>query len=285
MGYVEQVTGTVNEGTIEQMMSYSYHDWCPQINDHMDLVWQVEVRREDMPVHEICSRFVKSEQTYITDVWDDFTSCTLVQINDHGDVVWQSTPVISIVPGEPGEDTDSEIFLYSLGPASAQHLSQAPGENDHVFFEVLNLMIQIGAITRITYNDYNDSNPQINNSGLVVWYSYYSDDWLDINGNSEDQLPDSEIYLYDKEKGSTLKVTNNVYDDRFPFVSDLDYIVWMGYDGNDWEIYLYDYASGSITQLTDNLSDDEFPHISSNFVVWQGEVDGQYEIFRAAIKK
>jgi hypothetical protein len=285
MGYLEQVTGTVNEGTIEQMMSYYHNDWYPQINDNMDLVWQATVLREDMPVHEICSRFVESEQSYITEVWDEFTTCTLVQINDHGDVVWQSSSIISNVPGEPGEDTDSEIFLYSLGPASAQHLVKAPKENDYVPAEILNPVIQTGGITRITDNDYNDADPQINNSGIVVWYSYYTDDWLDINGNSEDQLPDSEIYLYDKETGSTLKITNNDYDDRFPYVSDLDYIVWMGYDGNDWEIYLYDYASGSTTQLTDNLSDDEFPHVCSNFVVWQGKVDNQYEIFRATIKK
>jgi Tol biopolymer transport system component len=100
-----------------------------------------------------------------------------------------------------------------------------------------------------------------------------------------DQLPDSEIYFYDKKSGSTHTITNNDYDDRFPYVSDLDYIVWMGHDGHDWEIYLYDYALGSTTQLTDNLSDDEFPHICSNFVVWQGKVDNQYEIFRATIRK
>jgi len=285
MGSVEQVTGTVSEGTLEQMMSFSYHDWCPQINDTMDLVWQATVMREDMPSHEICSRFLESEQTYITEVWDDFTTCTLVQINDHCDVVWQSTPITGIVPGQPGEDPDSEIFLYSLDQACAQHVGEDARKNDHVSLKGLNPAIKTGGSIQITDNDWHDSNPQINNNGLVVWYSYYTNDWLDINANSEDQLPDSEIYLYDKEKGSIVQITNNDYDDRLPFVSDLDYVVWMGYDGNDQEIYLYDYASGSTTQLTDNLYNDEMPYISSNFVVWQGKVDGQYEIFRAAIKK
>lgn len=285
MGYLEQVTGTINEGTIEQMMSYYCNDCLPQINDNMDLVWQATVMREDMPVHEICSRFAESEQTYLTEVWDEFTTCMLAQINDQGDVVWQSSPISSNVPGEPGEDLDSEIFLFSPSPVTVPQHAKGLQKKDHVPHEILNQEIQIGVITRITDNDCNDSDPQINNSGLVVWWSYYTDDWLDMNMKRSDQLPDSEIYLYDKKTGSTLTITNNDYDDRFPYVSDLDYIVWMGHDGHDWEIYLYDYALGSTTQLTDNLSDDEFPHICSNFVVWQGKVDNQYEIFRATIRK
>jgi Tol biopolymer transport system component len=133
-----------------------------------------------------------------------------------------------------------------------------------------------GAIIQVTENDYNDSNPRINNNGIIVWWGWYPN-------YSTEGAPKPEIFLYDSKKDVILQITNDEYTDQFPQISDLGYVVWMGYDGHDWEIYLYDYEAGSTTQLTDNAYDDELPHISSHFVVWQGKVDNQYEIFRAII--
>lgn len=277
-GQLEQVTGTTEEGTIEEMISYSYPDLLPQINDKMDLVWQAGAMREDgMTCYEICCRFAGSAQTYLTEVWDEYTISILPQINNNCDVAWESNIVGSIVPGESGENDDTEIFLYKYSPPFIAQIMEEPAETGYVPIEngipVVNLS---GGIIQVTENDYNDSSPKLNNNGIVVWYSWYPND-------GTEGVPKPEIFLYDSKKGIILQITNDEYTDWFPEISDLDYVVWMGYDGHDWEIYLYDYRAGTTTQLTDNAYDDEFPHISSHFVVWQGKVDNQYEIFRAII--
>jgi hypothetical protein len=124
-GQLEQVTGTTEEGTIEEMVSYSYPDCLPQINDKMDLVWQAGAMREDwMMCYEICSRFAGSTQTYLTDVWDEYTISILPQINNNRDVVWESNIVGSIVPGESGENDDTEIFLYKYSPPFAVQIME-----------------------------------------------------------------------------------------------------------------------------------------------------------------
>ena len=72
-------------------------------------------------------------------------------------------------------------------------------------------------------------------------------------------------------------VTDNDLNDRFPNVSD-GYIVWQGFDGNDWEIYIKS-ASG-IEQITDNDVDDRYPVVSDNgYVVWEHYDGSDYEIF------
>jgi hypothetical protein len=277
-GQLEQVTGTTVEGTIEEMISYSYPDRYPQINDKMDLVWQAGAMREDwMMCYEICCRFTGSTQTYVTDVWDEYTISILPQINNSCDVVWESNIASSIVPGESGENDDTEIFLYKYNPPVTAQIMEEPAETGYVPIEDGIPVIDLsGGIIQITENDCNDSNPRINNNGIIVWWGWYPN-------YSTEGVPKPEIFLYDSKSDVILQITNDEYTDQFPQISDLDYVVWMGYDGHDWEIYLYDYEAATTTQLTDNAYDDEFPHISSHFVVWQGKVDNQYEIFRAII--
>jgi hypothetical protein len=132
---------------------------------------------------------------------------------------------------------------------------------------------------QLTNNNTQDSFPNINNNGYVVWAGY--------DGN------DDEIFLYNSSK--TIQLTDNDYKDIFPDINDNGYMVWAGKSGafdyekdgnyrfNEFEIFLYD---GSKTiQLTNNNTQDSFPNINNNgYVVWQG-VDrlrkDDYEIFLA----
>ena len=169
-------------------------------------------------------------------------------------------------------------------------------------------------ITQLTNNPYEDSNPQVNDKGHVVWtgrvgsgrYDWneiflydgvsiirltdnsYPDSNPRINNNGQvvwvGGLPDGgrEIFLYDGV--SIQQITNNSYDDHSPQINDNGYIVWFGQPygiGTAHEIFLYD--GMTITQLTSNSYHDEYPQINSKgYVVWFGQPDGNgsdYEIF------
>ncbi len=118
-------------------------------------------------------------------------------------------------------------------------------------------------ITQLTDNSYYDANPQINDSGQVVWRG----------GDGTD----SEIFLYD---GTTIiQLTDNSYADGFPQINDSGQVVWRGGEsGTDIEIFLYD--GTTITQLTDNSYFDTRPQINnSGQVVWQGWDGMAFQIF------
>jgi len=77
-------------------------------------------------------------------------------------------------------------------------------------------------ITNISNNSHDDSKPQINNRGYVVWSGYHD------AGN--------EIFLYD---GTTLnQITGSSSDSNFPQINDSGHVVWRGSDGSDSEIFL-----------------------------------------------
>ncbi len=98
---------------------------------------------------------------------------------------------------------------------------------------------------------------------------------------------DAVLSLYDAVTKSTVEVANNVsfyYDER-PSM-DGDFLVYMGWDGNDWEIYVYQISSGVKTQLTNNNLDDRYPRVHKSKIVWQqndniNPKDGDNEIMLA----
>jgi hypothetical protein len=94
--------------------------------------------------------------------------------------------------GEPPDGTDMEIYFYN------------------------------GTTTlRLTNNGLTDWQPQINDSGHVVW-----------NGDFG-----SEIYVYDGT--TTWKLSKTIGYDDFPAINNSGQVVWDGYSGGgDTEIYL-----------------------------------------------
>ena len=118
-------------------------------------------------------------------------------------------------------------------------------------------------IIQLTDNDEDDSSPQINDSGQMVWRR------KDDAGNTKD------IFYYD---GTTItKLTDNEYYIRSLMINNRGEVVWNNSSSplfiivqngaNDSEIFIYD--GTAITQLTDNEYDDWYPQINNNGeVVW-----------------
>lgn len=71
------------------------------------------------------------------------------------------------------------------------------------------------------------------------------------------------------------QITNNAYDDIMPQI-DGNYVVWSGFDGEDWEVFLYNLVTGITVQVTNNSQDDGppiaslslGPQISGRHIVW-----------------
>lgn len=191
------------------------------------------------------------------------------RINDNGEVVYRAN-----------DGNDIEIYLYSNNNAK-----------------------------QVTFNNYDDGYPDINNSGLITWagryspnYKIYLYDGLNIQeisnispspGESDyDFTPrinnigqivwpsfndgDYEIYLY--SNGITSKISNGSSDNVRSRLNNKGDIVWDGLDGNDREIYLY--QNGSINKITNNSYDDLFPVVNDDLhIAWKGINGNTVSIF------
>jgi hypothetical protein len=112
-------------------------------------------------------------------------------------------------------------------------------------------------VIQLTDNEFDDTNPRINNNGQVAWQGY--DD------------TDLEIFFYNGS--TTSQLTDNNYRDQSPDINNNGQVVWFGFDGIDDEIFFY---NGSTTsQLTDDAgipfyNNDIFPRINNNGqIVWR----------------
>jgi len=119
------------------------------------------------------------------------------------------------------------------------------------------------SIRQITFNDYDDRNPQ---------FSYPYLYWEGWDGN------DYEIFRYDLRDNSTTRITNNSLHD-FDLSVQGEWATWVRYDGNDNEIILYDVAAGQETQVTNNMVDDNKPDTFYGYVVWSGWAGTSYQIY------
>jgi beta propeller repeat protein len=77
---------------------------------------------------------------------------------------------------------------------------------------------------------------------------------------------------------STIQVTINSYEDRFPDIKE-SYLVWETHMGGDSEIFLYNIVSKEKVQITNNNYDDISPKTDGTYVVWQGFESGEWDIF------
>ncbi|MBN2525802.1 MAG: hypothetical protein JXR76_05360, partial [Deltaproteobacteria bacterium] len=146
-----------------------------------------------------------------------------------------------------------------------------------------------------------DVEPQLNNSGQIVWSHGYA-----INSEYE-------IFFFDN--GQTSALTNNSFEDRTPRINDNGEVVWIGgdevfyyngtstrnlsigelyarfpqfnnngsaiwfgWDGDDYEVYLFD---GTTTvDVTANSVHDTYPDMNAGGqVVWAGFDGEDYEIY------
>jgi len=231
------------DGTnIIQLTDNSLDDYGPQINDSGQVVW-------------VAGGYYNQVFFYdgegITQLTNDNSFKRYHQINNLGQVVWQ---------GWGG--TDYKLYLYD-GSSTIKLL--ANGVNDYHKINDLGQVVWVGLYGQIFLYDrgeikqlsntsaYLYSSPQINASGQVVW-----DGW---------DLVDHEIFLYDGT--STIKLTNNTFDDFSPQINDLGQVVWVGGVYNDHQVFLYD---GTTThRLTNDTSYKGSPQINIlGQVVWTG---------------
>ncbi len=116
----------------------------------------------------------------------------------------------------------------------------------------------------------------------VVWTGY------------EEDGSDLEIFLYESafpgatSQAKTVRLTDNLYNDRDPRVSE-SLVTWWANDAGDAEIFVVDLenfdtpgeysAADEVVNLTDNELDDRDPEVSGRNVAWTGTRGSNLEVF------
>ena len=153
-----------------------------------------------------------------------------------------------------------------------------------------------GLITRLTNDNVNDSLPDINDGGTMVWTRAVGlggtaeiaiHDGTTLQLLSSDNLADSAPFInklghvtWSKFTGSgcsdaivmfydgitTVEITNGGYSDQASGLNDLDEIVWTRYDfcQSPWVSDIQLYSGGEITTLTSNEREPQIPTITFN---------------------
>jgi hypothetical protein len=245
--------------TIIQLTDNGYTDVSPQIDNNNNVVWRryytyYECSNNDIFIYD------GSDITKI----NTLTQCNRnPQINNHGHVLWARDGCWRW--GVACVLCDADLFLYD--GVSTLNLTNRPDRrevnpqindnDDMVWTEDIGgykgqevFLYDGSTTTRLTYNDYHDMHPQINNNGYVTWMGPYS---------SEEE----EIYLYDGS--AIIQLTDNLYPDNYPQINNSNYVVWQGRPGADWagyEIFLYN--GSSTMRLTEDNYIDLYPQINDN---------------------
>ncbi|MBN2525265.1 MAG: hypothetical protein JXR76_02650 [Deltaproteobacteria bacterium] len=126
----------------------------------------------------------------------------------------------------------------------------------------------IETISTKTYNH----NPRINARDEIVWLGW------------DEAEREWEVFLFDGVTVSQL--TTNTQNDYYAQINDNGWVVWAGYDGNDYEIYLYDgLSTRPITQ--NNVYDVEPQLNNSGQIVWSHgyAINSEYEIPTLTLEK
>ena len=126
------------------------------------------------------------------------------------------------------------------------------------------------SIIRITDNEFDDKNPQINDSNDVVWQG---DD-----GN------DFEIYMYEWLIDWVWQYTDNSVDDKYPKINDNGDIAWQQDDGTHMKILFYEKAEDTIWEIVTGDRDTSWntlePFMNNNGdIVWHENTGVSYNIF------
>ncbi|KIH78002.1 hypothetical protein SAMN05660860_02327 [Geoalkalibacter ferrihydriticus] len=136
---------------------------------------------------------------------------------------------------------------------------------------------------RVAYYDLSAANPTVvqpaGQTHLDHWQADIHDRLIVWQGSDEGN--DVEIFYCDlKQDGtSTVKLTNNLIDDRHPQVHDR-LIAWDGRSGGQDTIFYVDMENmGLIHQLPTDAQFDRLSHVKNGLIVWAGSVDGNRQIF------
>ncbi len=200
------------------------------------------------------------------DEWPDIDTTNPV-------VVWQQKPA--------GQDSEIWAWNYRLG-LGRQLTSNATDEaypkicGDAVVWqgrdadgdwEIYLHRFSTGLTTKLTDNTYDDTQVQIHGY-LVVWVCHDTSLVLDL------------VYVYDIATATLQSVVGDHGQISHP-QTDGSWVVWQIQSihdpGFDFEIQYWD--GSMVRRVTDNDYDDVFPEISEHQIVWEGQDDGDSEVF------
>ncbi len=213
-------------GTISQITNNDIDDKSPHISDNGNMVWNTGHGNE----REIVYYHADSGETtqITTNDFDDYIGFSNFKMNAYGQILWMGKNDEIDADGNSVIGADWEIWSYN--PAS-------------------------GEISRLTDNQTDNWDPQINDNGVMVWEENDGNDYELIYQASSDVAP--------------IRLTDNAFDDWYPKLNNKGDVAWMSHDGNDWEIARYFADTGETVMLTDNDWDDLSHSINNRGdVVW-----------------
>jgi len=234
-------------------------DWDPDINDSGEIIWRFgDGLFGENGIWSNVRGLIYSGQRVQDPYYDTH------RINNTGEIVWNRAIYLSgrrveevwsntrgRLTYSPEDTYNRELAINDLGEVVYQSYSSAPGRNTYDI-----LSTERGFIT-------NDSswewNPDVNNSGEVVWMQEDEEGW--------------EIW-----SSTSGRITFNDTYDYNPSINNNGEIVWQHWDGSDWEIF-----SSVRGQITKNDVHDTDPHINDfGEVTWLvGSEEGHAEAVMA----
>ena len=120
---------------------------------------------------------------------------------------------------------------------------------------------------------------------VIVWQYYYNGNWTLLGykiPNRDDPFDKNVPDIYQLTPGSTdIQINPQIYNDK---------IVWQQYNSttNNWDIYLYDFPipgdaamprGKETVQITKDGADHENPYVNGNYIVWQDNRNGNWDIY------
>lgn len=159
-------------------------------------------------------------------------------------VVWQDNRN-DTVKDYPGE---WDIYMYDLNTRKEKQITFAPGSH---------------------------TNPEISDN-KIVWEDGRNFKG-DISLRAGDNVPENntDIYLYDINKGRELSVSTGKYKESNPSVYG-NFVVWEDRNKGKFEadIMFYDYSTGKTREITDDRFNQSTPKVYKNYIVWMDERRG-----------
>ena len=222
-------------------------------------------------------------------------------------------------PGPNSSSSDVYLYEISTGLITRLTNSEAYDQNpkisgDYVVWhgdedgafggecDIYLYQISTGTTTKITDNSTEDRYPEISGD-YVVWRGYssgehrvyfhkistgvttlfpgytYDEDYPNIDGNYivwQGKINgQGGLFLYDIQTDLITMIGNTAYQQ--PQIAG-DLVTWTQYDGTDLDIFMHQIGTDTILS-TNNTTDDQLPQTNGDYVVWQGEENGNEVIY------
>ncbi|MEE4240322.1 MAG: hypothetical protein V2I36_02575 [Desulfopila sp.] len=189
------------------------------------------------------------------------------QISDNGIVVYVSQNMSS---------SNRDLFLYNSTTKNTVPLIENDNldDSDPIMNAVGDIVWKrkIGPISQLFLYDRSTSPPtitQITNSSSEIYSPHINNDRDIVYSTRPSDGSDSEVFLYVRETGETIRLTDNNEYDGAPKICGNGDVVWTHNDGDD-EVYLFKRSSHQLVILSNNDYQDYY--VGSGGVNAKGDV-------------